>query len=114
VLLTGAYAEPVRKPAAAPPPPKPARGRHRQTWLTLASVAFSLWAFFVVRELTRASGTNVVWWAGLPVLVAGPVAVAALVLSLRRPRKPVLVMINGALAAMQGFLWLTMLGGGCG
>jgi hypothetical protein len=42
------------------------------------------------------------------------VAVAALVLSLRRPRKPVLVMINGALAAMQGFLWLTMLGGGCG
>lgn len=74
--------------------------------LTAIACVLSAWTYFVFWEMARTWAVDVVWWAGLPVLAAGPLSLLALYLSFRLPRKTVLIVINALLSTGHACLWV--------
>jgi hypothetical protein len=79
------------------------------TCLSSIASAIGLWALWVLAS-TFAAG--LVWWAGLCVVLAGPLALAGLFLSLVRPRQPWPAWLNCILVIIFATIWYLLLGAG--
>ncbi len=74
-------------------------------WLTIMSVFLFVVHFFGFWVLATTWATGLVWWMNVLTLLGPPVALTALVVTLRKRAQPVLATLNGLFVLAYTVFW---------
>jgi hypothetical protein len=64
---------------------------------------------FAAIQALASWAAGLVWWAGLALLLTGPLAVGNLVLAMRSPRRKIAAVISAVVAAIHAYFWALIL-----